>query len=303
MSYDQIDLMTRIHHMFPHDFSQPQGLRSEDAMHLFAKGNLISPLGIEGLHQIGNMASNLRHFHAMGARYATLTHNCHNKYADAALQENPFRKATPIFNGVSKDGRRMVNEMNRIGMIVDLAHVSANTMRDVLGGSDDWQGSKAPVMFSHSSAYAICPHPRNVPDDILKLVKARNSVVMVNIAGQFIACKDIGAENGLPESISEDNNLGQVVKHIMHIGNLIGFDHVGLGTDFDGIEDPPLEFEDVSRYPGLVAELLRQGVSDGDAGKIIGGNILRVWRDVEGVAAQLQANREPALEDDVSYYF
>jgi membrane dipeptidase len=293
--------MTRIHALFPDDFSHSQGLNVEDAKRAFQKGKFISPMGIEGLHQIGNMASNLRRYHAMGVRYATLTHNCHNKYADAALQEYPLRKATPVSDGISDDGRKLINEMNRIGMIVDLSHVSAKTMEDILQGKSGWEGSKAPVMFSHSSAFAICPHPRNVPDHILELVKQRNSVVMVNVAGQFIACEDAGADDGIPIPIPEDNTILQVAKHILYIGNLIGFDHVGIGSDFDGIPDQPAGFEDVTRYPDLVAELLRQGVSDEDVSKIVGKNILRVWKDVETVAARLQAEGQPALEDDLSY--
>lgn len=120
---DQIDLMTRVHTMYPNDFSHAQGLHADDALRVWKEGKFISPLGVEGLHQIGNKASNLRRFYDLGVRYATLTHNCHNRFADAALEEYPLRKATPVFNGVSPAGRKLVHEMNRIGMMVDLSHV------------------------------------------------------------------------------------------------------------------------------------------------------------------------------------
>lgn len=188
MTYEQIDLMLRFREAYPEDFSRIADLDAEGAQRAFARGQLISPLGVEGLHQIGNAPSNLRHYHARGVRYATLTHNCGNIYADAAIREDPFGAAPPHWGGVSARGRDLVREMNRLGMIVDLSHVSADTMRDVLGaggGADDgWAGSKAPIMFSHSSAYAICPHPRNVPDDVLHLVKKTNSIVMGKIDTQ-----------------------------------------------------------------------------------------------------------------------
>lgn len=177
--------------------------------------------------------------------------------------------------------------------------LSEDTMVDVLGGSDDWAGSKAPIMYSHSSAWSICPHPRNVKDHVLELVKSTNSVVLVNINGDFISCVDNGNENGLPDYVPQNATLDQVVKHIMHIGNLIGFDHVGIGTDFDGIEAVPEGLEDVSKYPNVIAELLRQGVSDADAAKIAGLNVIRVWKDVDAVAAQMQADGAPIMEDNV----
>jgi membrane dipeptidase len=172
-------------------------------------------------------------------------------------------------------------------------------MRDVLGGKGDWEGSIAPPIYSHSSAYSICPHPRNVKDDILELVKRRNSVVMVNIAPQFISCRSSDSDpSGMPEYVPEEATLDQVVKHIMHIGELIGYEHVGIGTDFDGIEDVPKGLEDVSKYPDLVAALLENGVSASHIRGIIGGNVLRVWAEVDRIAAVMQATMAPIMEDD-----
>jgi membrane dipeptidase len=266
----------------------------------FKAGKLVSPLGIEGLHQIGNSATNLRNYYDLGVRYATLTHNCGNKYADAALWEAPLRKAPAYWGGVSPEGRKLINEMNRIGMIVDLSHTSVDTMLDIFGaGESGWEGSKAPVIYSHSSAYALCPHPRNVPDHVLKLVKEKNSLVMVNFAPDFVSCVESGREDGLPTFVPENATLAHVVDHIVHIGELIGYEHVGLGSDYDGIPTTPKGLEDVSKFPDLVAELLSRGVSDEDAAKVVGGNLLRVWNDVDHVAAELQKQGEPVLEDDV----
>jgi membrane dipeptidase len=294
----QIDLVNRLKARYPTDFSP--SVDSKTAALAFDLGQLISPLGVEGLHQIGNSPANLRTFHSRGVRYATLTHNCHNKFADAALLENPMRKAEPKWGGVSPEGRKLVREMNRIGMIVDLAHASEDTMVDVLGGNDDWIGSEAPIMFSHSSAYSICPHPRNAKDYVLDLVKKRNSVIMVNFSPDFISCVESkDRDDGLPEPYPANATLAQVVKHITYIGERVGFDHVGLGSDFDGILSTPEGLEDVSKFPDLVVELLNQGVSDEDVAKIIGGNILRVWRDVDETATRLQATGEPILEDNI----
>jgi membrane dipeptidase len=187
-------------------------------------------------------------------------------------------------------------------MLVDLAHVSQDTMRDVLVGKEgndkEWKGSLAPPIFSHSSAYAICPHPRNVPDDILQLVKRRNSVVMVNFNPDFISCVPGKTPSDLPETVKANSTLHQVVRHIRHIGELIGYEHVGIGTDYDGISETPKGLEDVSKFPDLIAELLRQGVKEGDVVKIAGGNVLRVWKEADEVAKKLQKSMKPVEDND-----
>lgn len=296
---EQIDLFQRLAEKYPRYFALARS--AKEAENAFAHGRLISPLAIEGLHQIGNSLATLRLYHSLGVRYSTLTWNCHNKYADAAVvsMDGKSVASKPYHDGVSKAGQQLILEMNRLGMLVDLSHVSVDTMRDVLGGSPEkgWKGSIAPPIFSHSSAKAICPHPRNVPDDILQLVKKRNGLVMVNFSPDFISCKDTGDESGIPEYVEEDSTLEQVVKHIMHVGELIGYDHVGLGTDYDGIEDTPRGLEDVSKFPDLVTALLEAGVSGEDAAKIVGRNLLRVWHEADKVAARLQKEMDPIEED------
>ncbi|KAK7734471.1 hypothetical protein SLS57_000167 [Botryosphaeria dothidea] len=299
---EQLDLYQRLGAKYPKYFTPTPD--SASALRAFQEGRYIAPVIIEGLHQIGNSIPTLRLYHQLGVRYATLTWNCHNIYADAAVVTNESGqsvRSSPYWGGVSPIGRDLIEEMNRLGMIVDLAHVSPDTMRHVLGGSDDgsWAGSIAPPIFSHSSAYAICPHPRNVPDDVLQLVKKRNSIVMVNFNPGFISCTDSGSETGLPDLYEPNVTLAQVVRHIQHIGELIGYDHVGLGTDYDGIEGTPKGLEDVSKFPDLVAALLEAGISDDDAAKIVGRNLLRVWDEVDRVAAKLQKERPP-FEDGVS---
>lgn len=298
-TYQQIDLINRLKSAYPDVFALRAG-DSSTALTSFKNGQLISPLGIEGLHQIGNSPSNLRVYYELGVRYATLTHNCGNRYADAALWENPLHKAPAVWKGVSPPGQDLVREMNRLGMIVDLSHTSVDTMVDVLGGNPEkWTGSRAPVIFSHSSAFSVCPHPRNVPDHVLRLVKERNSLVMVNFSPDFVSCKESGREDGLPDFDEENATLEHVVDHIVYIGELIGYDHVGLGSDFDGIPSTPRGLDDVSKFPDLVAELLRRGVSDKDAAKVVGGNLLRVWKAVDAVAKKLKKEGVPILEDEL----
>lgn len=202
-----------------------------------------------------------------------------------------MEKAKPFHGGLSEAGFELIHEMNRIGMIVDISHVSDNTMRDVLNSS------VAPVMYSHSSAYTLCPHPRNVPDSILQLVKKTNSIIMINFAPDFISCIASDNPNGMPDFYEKNSTMERVADHVTYVGNLIGYDYVGLGSDFDGIPTTPRGLDDVSKFPALVKELLKRGVSDKDAEKIVGGNILRVWKDVDEVAAEMKRKGVTPVED------
>lgn len=231
-------------------------------------------MGAEGLHQIGNSASVLRLYHRLGVQYVTLTHDCNNLYADAALA------AHPVHDGLSNRGREIVREMNRLGMLVDLSHTSDDTMRDTL------EITLAPVIFSHSNARALCDHPRNIPDDILDMVGENGGVVMVTFYPSYTNCEE-------PEGATLDN----VVNHMVYIGRRIGFRHVGIGSDFDGMSGGPEGLEDVSKYPDLVAALVGRGITKRDIKDIIGGNILRVLAEAERVAEAMK-HVEP-LEDDV----
>ena len=300
-----MDVLRRLIQAYPETFNPPTA-NSNSSLEGFRRGKLISPLGIEGLHQIGNSFSNLRLFESLGVRYATLTHNCHNAFADAALITNASGTtvaAPPQWGGVSDVGRYMIQEMNRIGMLVDLSHVSKDTMLDVLGGRPEkWSGSRSPIMFSHSSAYSLCPHPRNVPDEVLKLVKKTNSVVMVNFSPDFISCIPSDSSTGIPDFYSPNATLHQVARHITYIGDLIGYDHVGIGSDFDGIPSTPRGLEDVSKFPDLIAELLEMGVTDENAAKIIGPNILRVWNDAEEISNRMQSEGVLPVEDKIKKF-
>ena len=307
MTFSQLDLIQRLTAAYPTQFSSPQ-LNSNSALHAFKTAkNMISPIGVEGLHQIGNSISNLRIFQSLGVKYITLTHNCHNLFADAALITNASGTtiaAPPYWKGLSDRGQSVIQEMNRLGMLVDISHVSKDTMLDVLGGRPEkTNGSAAPVMFSHSSAYALCPHPRNVQDDVLQLVKKTNSIVMVNFSPVFISCvPSESGETGLPPDLYPPNStLHQVARHVVYIGDSIGYDHVGLGSDFDGIFDTPKGLEDVSKFPDLVAELLRMGVSDEDAAKVVGLNVLRVWGDAEEKGEEMRRKGILPLEDVISH--
>jgi membrane dipeptidase len=231
-------------------------------------------MGAEGLHQIANSPSTLRLYHSLGVRYVTITHFCHNRYADSASQP-------PYWHGLSKDGRAMIREMNRIGMIVDLAHTSPDTMRQTLETTD------VPVLFSHASAYGVCPHPRNVPNDVLYKLKDNGGVIMITFVNNYINCED-----------AEQASLSDVADHVEYVGKLIGYEHVGIGSDFDGMQTAPAGLEDVSKYPALLEELASRGLKLEELKGVAGGNALRVLRDVE--AASRRMTQVSPLEDDIA---
>lgn len=306
-----IDVSHRLHERYSDAFGRPQD--SSDILNIFETDRIVSPLGVEGLHVLGNSFSKLRDYHARGVRYATLTHNCHNAYADAALNTLPDGSSVPAipqWNGVSSLGRTLIREMNRLGILVDLSHTSADTMRTTLGADPKsnssqigpkllpWKGTLAPPIFSHSSVFSICPHPRNVPDDVLQLVKSYNGIVMINFWRDFISC--YLDSDGLPKGYGPNATVSQVVRHMRYIGDLIGYDHVGIGSDFDGTPQGLPDLEDVSKFPNLVAEMLRQGINDNDAKKIIGGNLVRVWKDADSVSKKMRKNGALPAEDKLT---
>lgn len=274
---------------------------------VFASGRVASLMGAEGGHSIGCSLGALRMLHRLGVRYMTLTHNDNVPWADSATDD-------AVLGGLSDFGREVVREMNRLGMLVDLSHVSADTMRDALAVTE------APVIFSHSSARAICPTPRNVPDDVLDTLAANGGTCMAVFAPQFvspqvwdwkveaaaaaaqegIASTDLVAFEPWVERYAEAHpqpqaTLEQVVTHVEHLREVAGVDHIGLGGDYDGVASLPVGLEDVSGYPRLLAALSDRGWSDEDLVKLAGANALRTLRDAEAVARDLQARRGPSL--------
>lgn len=262
---EQIDLVKRLAEEYPDDLQYCT--TSQCAREAFSNGKIGSFIGIEGGHQIGNSLANLRQMYELGARYMTLTHNCDNAFATAASTVTGGGEDI----GLTDFGGELVKEMNRIGMLVDLSHVSHQTMRNVLGMT------QVPVMFSHSSAYNVSEHMRNVPDDVLEMVRDNDGIVMANFVPDFLNKYD-------PDSTTIDD----AVAHIMHIATVAGWKHVGVGGDFDGAPKYPTGIEDVSKYPILVAKLLERGASEEDIKNFAGENILRVWAAVEAHPAKEQ---------------
>jgi membrane dipeptidase len=304
---EQIDLVHRMVERYPDAFEM--AYTAGDVERIARSGKVASLIGIEGGVAIENSLAQLRAFYALGARYMTLTHNSTLDWADAAVD-------TPKHDGLSPFGERVVKEMNRLGMLVDISHVSPATMADAL------RVSSAPLIASHSSAYAICPSPRNVPDDILAAVKQNGGVVMVNFYSGFIVPEsgrrmrdlvremrtrypDRAERARAMEAYFKSEGAKQargtyrdVADHIDHIVKVAGIDHVGVGSDFDGITMSPVGLEDVSCYPRLTEELLRRNYSEADIHKVLGTNVLRVLREAEEVARRLKASA-PAEVDEI----
>ncbi|MFB7360570.1 dipeptidase [Streptomyces hydrogenans] len=301
---EQIDAVDRLVERYAADLAPAR--TADDVVRARAEGRIASLKGAEGGHSIDNSLATLRAFHALGVRYMTLTHNENNDWADSATDE-------PRHGGLTAFGRAVVREMNRCGMLVDLSHVAATTMRDAL------DASAAPVVFSHSSARAVCDHPRNIPDDVLERLPANGGVAMATFVPKFI----------LPAAVEwtlrADENLrahgrhhldttpeakalhaafeardprpvataATVADHLDHMREAAGVDHIGIGGDYDGTAFTPAGLDDVAGYPNLIAELLDRGWSRADLTKLTWSNALRVLGDAEAVARDLAA-RTPA---------
>jgi len=302
---EQVDFVHRMVEKYPDHFEL--ALTADDVERIFADGKIASLIGMEGGHSIANSLPVLRMFYDLGARYITITHGRTLDWADAAGDD-------PQHDGLNEFGEEVIREMNRLGMMVDLSHVTAATMKDAI------RVSEAPVMFSHSNARAISGHPRNVPDDVLQLIPEKDGVVMVTFVETFTSeerRKHFAERNayrskveylnpGKPDVVSEKmrewdaeneapkSTLEQVADHIDHIRDQIGVEYIGIGGDYDGIPTLPLGLEDVTTYPDLFAELLRRGYTEEELEKIAGLNMLRVLRGAEEVSERLREEREPS---------
>jgi membrane dipeptidase len=297
---EQIDVVHRMISRYPGDLEL--ALTADDVRRIFAEGRIASLIGMEGGHSIDSSLGALRMFARLGARYMTLTHSRNVPWADSATD-------TPEHGGLTAFGEDVVREMNRLGMLVDMSHVSEETMEDVL------RVTRAPVIFSHSSARALCNHPRNVPDAILGQLPKNGGVVMVSFVPGFTTPEASAwdtaqeAEQARLEKLSPTDEaavkagiaawltahprpkvtVAQVADHVDHVRKLAGIDHVAYGSDFDGISAAPSGLEDVSKFPALTAELLRRGYSELEVKKVLGLNLLRVMRAAEATAARMAA--------------
>ncbi|QNE76947.1 membrane dipeptidase [Streptomyces finlayi] len=302
---EQIDVVTELLARYPADLRR--ALTADDMEIARAEGRIASLMGAEGGHSINNSLGTLRALHTLGVRYMTLTHNDNIDWADSATD-------VPRVGGLSAFGREVVREMNRIGMLVDLSHVAATTMRQALATST------APVIFSHSSARAICDHPRNIPDDVLAQLPANGGVAMATFVPKFVLPAAVAwtlaadrnmREHGLHHLDTTsaamrvhadfeaayprpEATVATIADHLDHMREVAGINHIGIGGDFDGTAFLPEGLRDVAGYPNLIAELLGRGWSDADLAKLTWRNAVRVLRDAEAVARDLSARYGPS---------
>lgn len=305
MTLEQIDVVRTMVAKSPKDFEMAS--TADDIERIEKSGRIASLIGVEGGHQINNSLPVLRDYYALGVRYMTLTHGKNTDWADSATDK-------PAHHGLTPFGRAVVHEMNRLGMLVDLSHVSPDTMKAAL------ETTQAPVVFSHSSARALDDHPRDVPDDVLRMVRQNHGIVMANFYPTFVsqAVANWNADRagasakfdalyvGQPgrakaaldkweaQHPQPKATIAQVADHIEHIRKIAGVESVGIGSDFDGIEVTPAGLEGVDTYPALFAELVRRGWSDDELAGLAGRNLLRVMREAEAVARRLQAQEAPS---------
>jgi len=263
---EQVDIIKQLVAKYPDDLMW--AVSTDDIQSAMSQGKIASMIGVESGHAIGSSLAILRTLYELGVRYMTLTHGCNTPWADAAqVEAGDF---PPRSSGISEFGEKVVLEMNRLGMLVDLSHVSSDVMRQVL------DVTLAPVIFSHSGARSVCSHERNVPDDVLEKVKTTDGVVMVNFFTCFI----------IDNCMDRNATVADVVKHINHIRRVAGVDHVGLGGDYNGVPWTPIGLEDVSKYPNIFAALIEDEEfdwTDEDLAKLANQNLLRVFRKVEEV--------------------
>lgn len=272
---EQIDVTKRFIAEHPNDLQYcdtPACVRSA-----FKSGRIASMIGIEGAHQVGSSIASIRQMFDLGARYMTLTHNCDNAFATSA---STIAAGGPDA-GLTSLGHAAVREMNRLGMMVDLSHVSHQTMRDVLSVA------RAPVIFSHSGAYSVEPHLRHVPDDVLRAVKKNGGIVMAVFVNRFLNMKD-------PDAAT----IHDVVDHVLRIADVCGWECVGVGSDFSGTPFVPHGLEDVSKFPNLVQLLMEKGATDAQMRLFAGENLLRTWTEIEQRAQEIQASGEKPVEDE-----
>ena len=277
---EQIDAVHAMIARYPDDLVAAR--TASDIERAIEQGRIASLIGAEGGQSIDSSLGALRMLFSLGVRYLTLTHNDNVPWADSATD-------TPVVGGLSAFGREVVLEMNRLGMLVDLSHVSADTMRAALDTTE------APVIFSHSSARALCDHPRNVPDDVLARLADNGGVCMVTFVPYFVsqALRDWDREP--TDAPRPQASIDDVVAHCEHVREVAGIEHIGLGGDYDGVDHLPTGLEDVSGYPRLLAALAERGWSDADLAALTSGNILRVLREAEVRAAELSTARGPSL--------